>query len=182
MKLEEKQLKTEYIYKGKIINVRRDDAELPDGNTSIREVVEHPGGVAVAALTDRDEILFVSQFRYPYGEIVLEIPAGKRNGKGENPLSCGIRELKEETGASAEKFIFLGEMYPTPGYCDEVLYLYAATGLTFGEQQPDADEFLEVQRIPLEDAFRMVMAGEIKDAKTICTILKVKFLKENNEI
>ena len=127
MKLHEKQLEAEYIYKGKIINVRRDKALLPNGAEAFREVVEHPGGVTVAALTDKDEVLFVRQFRYPYEEVILEIPAGKRDSRDEAPLECGKRELREETGATAEKYISLGELYPTPGYCGEVIYMFAAT-------------------------------------------------------
>lgn len=179
MNLEEKQLSKEYMYKGKIINLRRDTALLPDGKTALREVVEHPGGVCVAALTDNDEILFVKQFRYPYFETVLEIPAGKRDKGNEDPLECGIRELEEETGAKAEKFIPLGELYPSPGYCGEIIWLYAATGLTFSEQHLDEDEFLTVEKIPLEKAVQMILSGEIKDAKTQTAILKLKLLKDS---
>ena len=182
MNLEEKQIKAEYLYKGKIINVRPDEIELPDGSPAFREVVEHPGGVCVAALTDNDEVLFVRQYRYPYSEVILEIPAGKRDSKDEDPLECGKRELREETGATAENYIFLGELYPTPGYCGEVIYMFGATGLSFGEQDPDDDEFLEVEKIPLQKAVQMIMSGEIKDAKTGIAILKLKLLKDNGEI
>ncbi len=182
MNLTEKQLSAEYIYKGKIINVRRDTAELPNGATAFREVVEHPGGVTVAALTDRDELLFVRQFRYPYGEVILEIPAGKRDSKNEAPIECGRRELREETGAVAENFFSLGELYPTPGYCGEVIYMFGATGLSFGDCDPDEDEFLEVERIPLEKAVEMVLSGKIKDAKTQAAVLKLKFLRDKGEI
>lgn len=182
MKLREKQLEAEYIYKGKIINVRRDKALLPNGAEALREVVEHPGGVTVAALTDKDEVLFVRQFRYPYEEVILEIPAGKRDSRDEAPLECGKRELREETGAVAEKYISLGELYPTPGYCGEVIYMFAATGLSFGDCDPDEDEFLEVERIPLEKAVEMVLSGEIKDAKTQTAILKLKLLRDSGEI
>ena len=178
MNLEEKQLKAEYIYKGKIINLRSDEALLPNGNIALREVVEHPGGVCVAALTDNDEILMVRQFRYPYNEIVLEIPAGKRDSKNELPLECGKRELKEETGATAQKFFDLGELYPTPGYCGEIIWLYGATGITFGDTNPDEDEFLTVEKIPLDKCVEMIMAGEIKDAKTQTAVLKLKYLKD----
>ncbi len=178
MNLREKPLSAEYIYKGKIINVRRDEAELPNGKTAFREVVEHPGGVCVAAITDNDELLFVSQYRYPYGEVILELPAGKRDSRNEDPLLCGKRELREETGASAERFVFLGELYPTPGYCGEIIYMFAAAGLSYGEQDPDEDEFLSVEKIPLERAVDMVMSGEIKDAKTQAAVLKVKRLRE----
>lgn len=182
MNLEEKQLNFDYKFKGRIINLRQDTALLPDGNTATREVVEHPGGVCVAALTDQDELLFVRQWRYPYGETTLEIPAGKRDKSGEDPLECGKRELKEETGATAENYIDLCPLYPSPGYVNEIIWCYLATGLTFGEQNTDDDEFLDVLRIPLEKAVQMVLTGEIKDAKTQIAVLKVKLLKDTGKI
>ena len=182
MNLSEKQLNKKYIYNGKIINLRGDDALLPNGNTALREVVEHPGGVCVAALTDNKELLLVKQFRYPYMEEILEIPAGKRDGKNEAPIQCGKRELREETGATAENFVFLGELYPTPGYCDEIIYIYAATGLSFGDTDPDDDEFLEVQKIPFDEVLADVMSGKIKDAKTQVAVLKLKVLMDSGEI
>lgn len=182
MNLEEKQLKADYIYKGKIINLRRDEVMLPNGNTALREVVEHPGGVCVAALTDNNEVLMVKQFRYPYSEVVLEIPAGKRDHKDENPLECGIRELKEETGATAKNFFFLGELYPSPGYVGEVIWMYGATELSFGETCPDEDEFLDVEKIPLDILVDRIMSGEIKDAKTQAAVMKLKCLKDTGKI
>ena len=182
MNLEEKQLKAEYIYKGRIINMRRDEALLPNGKTAAREVVEHPGGVCVAALTDTDEVLFVRQFRYPYSEIVLEIPAGKRDRLDEDPLECGKRELREETGAIAENFFSLGTLYPTPGYCGEIIWMFGATGISFGNTDPDNDEFVETVKIPLKKAVEMIMNGEIKDAKTQAAVLKLKLLKDNDKI
>ena len=182
MNLTEKQLTKEYIFKGKIINLRRDTALLPNNTEAIREVVEHNGGVCVAALTDDNEVLFVKQFRYPYMEEILEIPAGKRDSLNEDPLECGKRELKEETGATAKRFIPLGELYPTPGYCGEIIWMFAATDLDFGDQDPDDDEFLEVKKIPLEKAVEMILNGEIKDAKTQTAILKLKLLKDSGEI
>ena len=175
MNLKETPITQGYAYKGKIVNLRVDDALLPTGKVAKREVVEHNGGVCVAALTDKREILLVKQFRYPYGEIIYEIPAGKRDGN-EEPLVCGKRELKEETGATAERFIPLGELYPTPGYCGEVIWMFAAFGLSFGEKNPDEDEFLEVERVPFEKAVEMVLKGEIKDAKTQTAILKLNEL------
>lgn len=182
MNLTEKQLTKEYIFKGKVINLRRDTALLPNNATAIREVVEHNGGVCVAALTKDNEVLFVKQFRYPYMEEILEIPAGKRDSLNEDPLECGKRELKEETGATAKRFIPLGELYPTPGYCGEIIWMFAATELDFGDQNPDEDEFLEVTKIPLEKAVEMILSGEIKDAKTQTAILKLKLLKDSSEI
>jgi ADP-ribose pyrophosphatase len=182
MNLTEKQLTKEYIFKGRVISLRRDTALLPNNTTATREVIEHNGGVCVAALTDNDEVLFVRQFRYPYMEEILEIPAGKRDSADEDPLLCGKRELKEETGATAKKFIPLGELYPTPGYCGEIIWMFAATGLDFGQTCPDDDEFLEVEKIPLNKAVEMILNGEIKDAKTQAAVLKLKMLKENGNI
>ncbi len=161
--------------------MRRDVALLPDGKEAFREVVEHPGGVSVAALTDNDEVLFVRQFRYPYSTEVLEIPAGKRD-RGEEPIVCGKRELVEETGATASNFFSLGTLYPTPGYTDEVIYMYGATGLSFGEAKPDEDEFLTLEKIPLERAVEMVMDGSLPDAKTQTCILKLWHLKCTGKI
>ena len=182
MNLIEKQLESEYIFEGRVINLRRDIALLPNGETAPREVIEHKGGVCVAALTEKDELLFVRQFRYPYGEVVLEIPAGKRDSREEDPLICGKRELKEETGATAEKWIPLGQLYPSPGYCGEIIWMYAASGLSFGEQHLDDDEFLNVEKIALDRAVEMILSGEIKDAKTQAAILKVKLLKDSGKI
>lgn len=171
MDFTEKPLKQDYLYRGKIVNLRVDNAELPDGTTALREVIEHPGGVCVAALTEKEELLFVEQFRYPYMETVLELPAGKLE-YGEDPFEAGKRELLEETGAAAENYRDLGKLYPTPGYCGEIIHMYLAENLTFSEQHLDEDEFLEVRRIPLEEAFRMVMRNEIRDSKTQVGILK----------
>lgn len=171
MNLTETPLEQEYVYKGKIINLRVDKALLPNGAHAKREVIEHPGGVCVAALTEQNELLFVRQFRYPYQEVVLEIPAGKLS-PGEDPLACGKRELKEETGAEAAHYEFLGKLYPSPGYCGEIIYMYLAEGLSFGEMNPDEDEFLEVERIPMEKAVQQILSGEIVDAKTQAAVLK----------
>ena len=171
MDFTEKPLKQDYLYRGKIVNLRVDNAELPDGTTALREVIEHPGGVCVAALTDKEELLFVEQFRYPYMEAVLELPAGKLE-YGEDPFEAGKRELLEETGAAAKNYRDLGKLYPTPGYCGEIIHMYLAENLTFSEQHLDEDEFLEVRRIPLEEAFQMVMRNEIRDSKTQVGILK----------
>ena len=179
MNLTERPLHGDYRYKGRIVNLRVDEALLPNGQTALREVVEHPGGVCVAALTDERELLFVRQFRYPYGEVIREIPAGKLT-PGEDPLECGKRELREETGAQAAQYTFLGKLYPSPGYCGEIIYMYLATGLTFGESQPDEDEFLEVERVSLDEAVRLVMENAIADAKTQTAVLKV-YLKTIGE-
>ena len=180
MDLNEKHLDSEYIYKGKIINLRVDDALLPNGKTAKREVVEHGGGVAVLPLTENGEVIMVEQFRYPYMKTVLEIPAGKRD-KNEEPLLCGKRELTEETGATAKEYKSLGELYPSPGYCGEIIYMFLATELSFGNTNPDDDEFLNIKKVPLEEAVEMVLSGEIKDAKTQAAVLKTKILLDKNK-
>lgn len=177
MNLIEKPLSQEYIYKGKIVHLRVDEALLPNGRTALREVIEHPGGVCVAALTGEGELLFVRQFRYPYEQVVRELPAGKLE-PGEDPLEAGKRELLEETGATAAEYLSLGEVYPSPGYCGEILHLYLAKGLTFGAARPDEDEFLEPERIPLSEAVKAVLAGELPDAKTQIGVLKVAALEK----
>lgn len=182
MNITEKLLKSDYIYNGRIINLRKDTVILPNEKNTFREIVEHNGGVCVGALTDDNQLVFVKQFRNPYMDIILELPAGKRGSKNEDPLQCGIRELKEETGITAQNMHFLGELYPSPGYCDEIIWLYMATGLSYGEEEPDEDEFLEVYKIPLEKAVEMVMNGEIKDAKTQIIILKINHLKTLGKI
>ena len=164
------------IFNGKIITVHHDTVTLVDGHETKREVVEHPGGVAVIALTDNNEVLLVRQFRYPYKEIIFEIPAGKLE-KGEDPFEAGVREFREECGATAENFEWLGEVYPTPGYTSEIIRLYAATNITFGEQELDEDEHLDVIKMPFDECVSRIMSGEIKDAKTIIGVLKLKELK-----
>ena len=171
MKLEETTVNKNYVYNGRIINLRRDDALLPDGKPCIREVVEHNGGVCIAALTDDNELIFVRQFRYPYMDILLELPAGKLE-KGEDALPAGKRELLEETGFEAEEYEFLGKFYPSCGYTDEIIWLYLAKNLTFKGQNLDEDEFINLERIPLEKAAEMVMNNEIPDGKTQAAILK----------
>ena len=182
MNLTEKQLTKEYVYEGKIIKLRRDTAELPNGTTAFREVVEHNGGVCVVPITDDGKIILVEQYRYPYSEVIAEIPAGKRDSISEEPLSTGIRELKEEVGATAEKMTFLGKLYPTPGYCGEIIWMYAATGLTFGESSPDEDEFLNVKSYYIDEVVEKILSGEITDAKTQAAVLKVKLLRDSGKL
>lgn len=167
----EKKLSSELIYDGKILRLTRDTALLENGETAFREVVHHSGGVCVLPLDDDGNVLFVKQFRYPFASVLLEIPAGKRE-PGEDPLQCGIRELSEEVGARASEIIPLGKLYPTVAYNTEVIYMYLARGLSFHDQHLDADEFVDVIRIPLKEAYEMVMRDEIPDSKTQIAILK----------
>ena len=165
----------EGIFAGKVITVHHDDVTLVDGTKAKREIVEHSGGVAIVGMTENNEVLLVKQFRYPYKETIYEIPAGKLE-KDEEPLNAGIREFAEECGASAECFEPLGEIYPSPGYTSEIIRLYSATGLTFGEQHLDDDEYLDVIKMPIDECVQKIMNGEIKDAKTIIGVLKIKEL------
>ena len=175
MELTEKRLSTEQIFDGRILHIRRDLVELPDGTQSVREVVDHPGGVCILALDEENQALLVSQFRYPYERVVRELPAGKLE-YGEDPDAAAIRELKEETGAAPGEFRSLGELYPSPGYCGEIIRMYLARDLSFGETHQDADEFLNLERIPFSQLVEQVLSGEIKDAKTIAAVLKAKLL------
>lgn len=169
--LNETQLDSTVLFDGKIIRVEKDTVLLEDGTQAFREVVRHPGGVCILALTDRDEVLFVRQFRYPHAAVTMEIPAGKLE-YGENPEECGKRELLEECGCTAKEFTYLGKLFPTPAYDAEVIHMYLAKGLEYADQHLDEGEFLDVERIPLDEAVRMVIADQYPDAKTQVAILK----------
>lgn len=171
MHLQEKTITSDVVYKGKIFTVTHDTAELENGQTAVRDVVLHSGGVCVIPVTENNEILMVKQFRYPFAEVTAEIPAGKLE-KGESHHDCGKRELLEETGCTCAEYIYMGEIYPTPAYNTEVIHVYLAKGLDFSEQHTDDDEFLDVEKIPLADVKKMVMDGMIKDAKTQIAVLK----------
>ena len=175
MKLFEKTLTSETKFEGRIIKVLRDTVELENGKTSAREVVCHNGGVCVAALTEQNEVLLVRQFRYPYKEVLLELPAGKLE-KGEDPFEAVKREQMEETGTAGENYISLGNLYPSPGYCSEIIRIWACRVAQKGEMHLDEDEFLEVERIPLDKAVEMVLNNEIPDSKTQVGILKTAAL------
>lgn len=178
MKLNEKTLTRENKFEGKIITVHTDSVELENGQQAYREVVDHPGGVSVVALTENDEVFMVRQFRYPYGKVLMEIPAGKLE-KGEDPFEAMKREQLEETGTTSENYIWLGEIYPTPGYCGEIIRLWCARVSAYGDMDLDEDEFLEVDKVPMEEAVRMVMNNEIEDSKTQIGILKTwQLMKE----
>ena len=174
MKLGERTVQKHYKYEGKIINVRCDDAELPDGKPCKREIVEHPGGAAVVCEYE-GKVAFVRQYRYAYGEELLEIPAGKLE-KGEDPMLAAMRELSEETGFQAERLSLLTVLYPSPGYTNEKIYLYAAHGVTRGKRHLDEDEFLDLEMIPIEKAYEMAKSGDLRDAKSVTALLLYKNL------
>lgn len=176
MRLKEETVKRNYIYQGKIVNLRCDDAALPDGRPCKREVVEHPGGASVLCVRN-GEIALVRQFRYAYGEELLEIPAGKLNA-GEDPALAAERELGEETGLTAKELRHLVTLYPTPGYTNEKIYVYEAVGVSEGEQHLDEGEFLNVEYYPVREVLAKIDRGEIRDAKTIVAVLA--YARANN--
>ncbi|GAB6180751.1 NUDIX hydrolase [Desulfotomaculum defluvii] len=171
--LEEKTLSTELVYQGKILNLRVDQIRLPNGKQASREVVEFSQAVAVVALKDNKNVLLVTQYRYPVGEVLIEIPAGKMDGE-ESPEQCAMRELQEETGYTAKHLEKITEFYTTPGFSTELMHVFFATELLEGEQNPDEDEFVKVTEVPYAEAIEMINNGKIKDGKTIAGLLSVK--------
>lgn len=181
MNLTERTLESEKLYDGKIVKLFRDTVELPNGKTAFREIVRHPGGVIILPIDHEGNVYLVRQFRYAYDRAILEIPAGKLE-YGEEPLSAARRELEEEIGATAESWVSLGDIWPTPGFCDEVQHLWLARGLTFGATNPDEDEFLEQVQLPFEEVFAMAADGRMQDSKSVVAILRAALLmeEENN--
>lgn len=173
MDLTERFVSREDKFSGRILTVHVDTVTLPDGSLATREVADHPGGVAIVALDDDNNVLLVEQYRYVFNEPVLEIPAGKLE-KGEDPYLAALRELKEETGATPGLFQPLGKLYPSPGCYGETLHLFLARNLTFGEAKPDEDEFLRADRMPLDVLLQRILRNEIADAKTVAGVLKAK--------
>ncbi len=169
----EKCIESEYLYRGKVVNLRIETVQVQNGNPAKREIVEHCEGVCIAALSDKGEMYLVKQYRRPLDDFLLELPAGKKEA-GEESLTCAKRELREETGFTAQTYVYLGADYVSPGFCTEKIHVYLATGLTAGEAQPDGDEFVEVYAYPLDALVDMVMDGTICDAKTAIGILKTK--------
>ena len=177
MDLTEVKLRRKDVFEGKIMTVHVDDVRLPNGEEATREVVDHVDGAAVLALDEANRVLVVRQYRYVFGKVLDELPAGKLE-KGEDPLEAAKRELGEEAGLAAAEYRDLGYIIPTCGYCSEIIYLYAAKGLSPVGQHLDADEFLSVFTLPLDKAAEMVLSGEITDSKTVAAVLKVKALRD----
>ena len=175
MDLTERTVESKTLFDGVIVTLKVDQAQLPDGKVATREVVEHPGGVAILALDEENNVTLVQQYRYPFHQVLLELPAGKLDA-GEDHRPAALRELSEETGLEAGELTYLGHIYASPGFCDEALHMYLARDLTRARQHLDEDEFLDVVTMPFDTLVEQVMSGEITDAKTVATVLKVKTL------
>ena len=179
--LEEKGIASESLYRGAIIDVYRDTVRLPDGKQAFRELIRHNGAVCVVPLTEAGEVICVRQYRYAAGQVMLEIPAGKLDHKQEDRREAALRELREETGVRCETLTSLGAFYPAPAYSDELIDMYLAEGLSYGDTDPDEDEFLDVVRVPLEEMVDMALRGELPDAKTQMAVLRVWAIKQRED-
>lgn len=164
------------VYKGKSVNFNVDRIRLPNGKEATREYLDHPGAVGVLPFLDKKTVVLVRQYRYPVGEVTLEMPAGKLD-KGEKPLACIRRELEEETGYTARWVKPLIDYWPTPAFANELLHLYVATGLKAGKSRPDDDEFIEAVVMPFRDALGLVRSGKIRDSKTVIGLLACAVLR-----
>lgn len=175
MELTEQTLSSRTVYAGKIVTVKVDQARLPNGAKTGREVVEHNGGVCILALCEDGTVPLVRQFRYPLGDVLLELPAGKLE-REEQPRPAAIRELGEEVGLEPGELTDLGFIYVSPGFCTEKLHMYLARNVKSVPVHPDEDEFLDIVYLPFEELVAQVMSGEIQDGKTVATVLKTKVL------
>ncbi|HBG7285915.1 NUDIX hydrolase [Clostridioides difficile] len=178
MVLEEKTISSDRVYTGKVITLKVDTVEIPGQGYQKRELVEVGGAVGIVAITDDNKVVLVKQFRKPIEKPIFEIPAGKLE-KNESPKECAERELKEETGYSARNIKLIHKFFTSAGFSNEIMFVYLATGLTPGENNLDADEFLDVYEIELEEAYNMVLKNDVEDAKTSIGLLLVKDMFKN---
>ncbi|MBU5466325.1 NUDIX hydrolase [Virgibacillus sp. MSJ-26] len=178
---EEQTIKTEQIYQGKIVDLQVDDVTLPNGKTAKRELIKHSGAVAVIPITKDNKIVFVKQYRKPLEKAIIEIPAGKLE-KGEKPETTAVRELEEETGYTTDQLSFVTSFYTSPGFADELMYIYLTADLHKLDHPVagDEDEFVEVIELTLEEAKQYIKDEQIHDAKTNYAILHLEMLEMNN--
>ena len=182
MELNEKKLTSELIFDGKVVHLYKDTVELPNVKEDVREVVRHVGAVAVVPVTEDNDVILVKQYRYPFDTVLTEIPAGKLDSPDEDIIEAALRELREETGATAETLTYIGDLIPSCAILDEVIHMFIAEGLSYGECDPDEDEFLNVVKVPLADAVMDVVNGRIRDSKTQVGILKAALLAKDDRI
>ena len=175
----EKLVQSKTIYRGSAVGFLVDNVRLPSGRAAVREYLDHPGAVGVVAFVEENRVLMVRQYRYAVRRVTLELPAGKLDS-GESPIQCVKRELKEETGYTARRFVPLLRYWPTPAFANEELHLFAAAGLTPGRSKPDEDECIEVEKIPFKKALQMVRSGRIKDSKTVVGLLAAAVWKPHS--
>lgn len=173
---EEKMITSKLIFDGRVVHLYCDEVALPDGKQSVREYAKHVGAVCIVPVTDEGEIVCVRQYRYAIGRTLLEIPAGKLDSPDEDRREAALRELREETGATCKRLDFMGDFYSSPALLDERISMYLARGLEFGETDFDDDEYIEIEKIPVDELVRMICAGEILDAKTQAGVLKAAII------
>ena len=177
----EKTLAVKEIFDGHVVRLTLDTVELENGHTAYREIVHHRGGACVAALTPDNQLYLVRQYRYALGQELWELPAGKLEA-GEDPFEAAQRELEEECGLKADEYTDLQPFYPTVGYCSEVIYTWLARGLHPVAMHPDEDEFLTPEKLPLDQVYRMILEGQIRDGKTVAAVLKIKALMAEGKL
>jgi len=178
-KFKETQKSSQLIFDGKVLHLYKDDISLPDGKPAFREYCRHIGAVCVVPITDEGEVVCVRQYRYPLASVMLEIPAGKLDSKDEDPYEAAVRELREETGAVAKKITYLGVYYSSPAILDEKIHMYLAEGLDFGDTDFDEDEFLELEKIPINELVAMIMSGDVPDGKTQAAVMRAAYMREH---
>ena len=180
MDLTEKTKKSELIYDGTVVHLYRDTVTLPDGSEGVREIVKHVGAVCIIPITDKGEVVLEKQYRYAVDQTLIEIPAGKLDSPDEDPLEAALRELREETGITPKEITYMGVYYGSPAIMGEKIHMYMARGLSFGKNDLDDDEFLEVFTLPLDEAVNMTLSGEITDGKTQAALLRARMMMEKS--
>jgi ADP-ribose pyrophosphatase len=180
MDLIEKTKESELIFDGTVVHLYRDTVTLPDGSEGVRELAKHVGAVCIIPITDNCEVVLEKQYRYAVNETLIEIPAGKLDSADEDPLEAALRELREETGITPREITYMGVYYGSPAIMGEKIHMYMARGLSYGKNDLDDDEFLEVFSLPLDEAVEMTLRGEITDGKTQAALLRAKMMMEKS--
>ena len=175
--LVETQVETSDVFDGVLLHVKKDKVRLPNGRIATRELIRHSGAVCIVPLTDDNQVLIERQYRYPVDQVLTEIPAGKLD-KGEDPEHAARRELLEETGAQAGELIYMGKFYPTCAYSDETIHMYLAKKLSFGDRKLDADEFLNLELVPITDLVTEIMDGKVPDGKTQAAVMRAYYMEK----